>query len=60
MSRPTAPPTTSVVPVADAVSRRGHTLRMAAVLLLVLAVFGWLGWAVFRDFWVLVIACIQP
>lgn len=41
-------------------TRRVQTLGMAAALLLVLAALGWLGWAVFCDFWVLVIACMQP
>ena len=39
---------------------RHKTLAAAAGLGLLLLALGWLGWAVFRDFWVLVIACVQP
>lgn len=41
-------------------TRRAQTVGAGAALLLALATLGWLAWAIFRDFWVLVIACLQP
>lgn len=42
------------------VTQRVRTFGATAALTLILAAIGWLGWAVFRDFWVLVNACLQP
>jgi hypothetical protein len=41
-------------------TQRARAFGAAAALALILAVLGWLGWAIFRDFWVLVNACLQP
>lgn len=35
-----------------------HAFAVASLLLLI--VVGWLAFGVFRDFWVLAIACMQP
>ncbi|WP_281253097.1 hypothetical protein [Sphingomonas spermidinifaciens] len=41
-------------------TQRVRTFGATAALALILAACGWLGWAVFRDFWVLANALLQP
>jgi len=50
----------SAAPGTEAVTLRNRQIGVAAALLLVLVALGWLGWAVLRDLWVLVIAFLQP
>jgi hypothetical protein len=60
MSRQTGPRISSAERGSEVATQRARAFGAAAALALILAVLGWLGWAIFRDFWVLVNACLQP